>query len=280
LTAPARHRAAPAVLDHWHKAAELRHEWWDVGLATEPADRETAEEILTRLYRRHGRARPRFVWAASPLQAVTMVPAGMPTHEDLRDWLRPRPPAGRPPLVSDIATGWSRMMLALDDGATHPDLDPPRSVRKGDKPWPVLPGVQALEAGVPLREVLRQNIRGALRTVLMDSLALPVRSALGPPPVCWYGQQDAYWIAYYDVLRRLGLAHYGPAAGGGLDDWAGLARSCGWWWPGEHTCVIADRPALVQATRLRDDELPVTVPAQVRWRPQRRPPSGPGAGSL
>jgi uncharacterized protein DUF6745 len=278
LTAPARHRAAPAVLDHWHKAVDIRREWYDIGLATEPADRETAEEILTRLYRRHGRDRPRFVWAASPRAAVSLLPAGLPSHEDLRAWLRPRPPAGRPPLVSDIATGWSRMMLALDDAAVHPDLDPPRPVRKGDKPWPVLPGVRALEAGVPLREVLRQNVRGALRTALMDSLVLPTRAALGPPPVCWYGQQDAYWIAYYDVLRRLGLAHYGPA-GSRLDDWASLARSCGWWWPGEDTCVVADRPAAVRAVPLRDDELPVATPPPVEWR-QERPRSGAGAGSL
>ena len=38
-------------------------------------------------------------------------------------------------------------------------------------------------------------------------VALPVRSGLGPPgrvPICWYGQQDASWIAHHDVLRRLG----------------------------------------------------------------------------
>ena len=57
-----------------------------------------------------------------------------------------------------------------------------------------------------LRLVLRQTIRDALRTALMDSVALRVRAALGPTartPICWYGQQDAYWIAHYDTLRRL-----------------------------------------------------------------------------
>jgi hypothetical protein len=219
LTAPTRRRAA-AVLDHWHAAVELRREWRDIGLATEPADRDAAEHLLTRLYQRHGRARPRFAWVASPHAARPLI-AGVPTHDDLQRWLRPRQPAGRPPLAGDIAAGWSRMMAALDDGATHPDLEPPHPPRKGDKPWPVLPPVAALEAGVPLREVLRRGVRGALRTVLMDSVVLPVRGTLAPAgrlPVSWYGQQDAYWIAHYDVLRRLGLAHYGPAASGRLDE--------------------------------------------------------------
>jgi len=48
-----------------------------------------------------------------------------------------------------------------------------------------------------------------------------------------YGQQDSHWIAYYDVLRRLGLARYRSADDKQFEEWATLARSCGWWWPGE-----------------------------------------------
>jgi len=45
----------------------------------------------------------------------------------------------------------------------------------------VLPPVAALEAGVPLRVVLRQGVREATRTTLLHGVALPVRAALGPP---------------------------------------------------------------------------------------------------
>jgi hypothetical protein len=158
-------------------------------------------------------------------------------------------------------------MAALDEGATHPDLAAVKPLRKGDKPWPVLPPPQALEAGVPLRLVLRQGVRDALRTALMDSVALRVRAALGPParvPVCWYGQQDAYWIAHYDALRRLGLAHYSPPESAALDDWATLARTTGWWWPGEEVCVMVDRPVAIAPLSLRDDTIPVpSAPAVV-----------------
>jgi hypothetical protein len=269
-----RRKVAAGVFDHWQKAAELRHEWLDIGVATAPADRETAEDILTRLYERHRRARPRFAWVESPRQGLALA-TGIPDHEELQRWLRPRQPAGRPPLGADIAATWSRMMAGLDEGVAHPDLDPPRPARKREDPWPVLPGAQALEAGVPLRLVLRQTIRDALRTVLMDSVALRARAELGPAaktPICWYGQQDAYWIAHYDILRRLGLAHYRPPLAAGLDAWATLARATGWWWPGEQVCVLVDRPARVGPVELVEDAVPVrTDPAVVYrdgWSPQ------------
>jgi hypothetical protein len=42
------------------------------------------------------------------------LPRGIPNHEDLQRWLRPKQPPGRPPLGVDVAAGWSQMMAALD----------------------------------------------------------------------------------------------------------------------------------------------------------------------
>jgi len=69
-------------------------------------------------------------------------------------------------------------------------------------------------------------------------------------PVCWYGQQEASWIAYYDALHRLGLADYQPDDLDHLGYWAALARSCGWWWPGEDVCIIVDRPEVARTEPL------------------------------
>jgi hypothetical protein len=245
MTAVARRPAAPAALahrpsarivEHWHRTVPIRREWLDAGLATEPADRTAAESSITRIYARHARPRPTFRWVDSPRQALPHL-NGLPTHETLHSWVSARSPKGTPPIASDIAAGLSRLRTALDDAADHPDLSaPPRRAGAGQKPWPVLPPVDALNAGVPLREVLRQGVRGGLSTSLAEALAWPIRQSLAPPrtlPVCWYGQQDAPWIAYYDVLRRLGLGHFRLADEDALEDWVLLARSCGWWWPGE-----------------------------------------------
>ncbi|GAA2586705.1 hypothetical protein GCM10010435_76130 [Winogradskya consettensis] len=251
MTAPVRRKVA--ALDHWHQATAVRQEWLEVGLSTEPSDRPAAEAVVSHLYARHGRPRPQFLWADSPKQAFAHV-TGVPGHHDLRRWLQPKEPPGRPPIAVDIATGWSAMMAALDDAADHPDLDAPRrskpatadKVPKTGRDWPDLPPEQALQAGVPLRVVLRRGVRESLWQALIAEIAVPVRAALGRPdhvPVCWYGQQDASWLAYYDTLRRLGLAAYPPRAATRLDEWATLARSTGWWWPGEEICVLTERPA-------------------------------------
>ena len=129
----------------------------------------------------------------------------------------------------------------------------------------MLPPLEALAAGVPLGVVLHQTVRGALQRSLADGFHLPVRAALSggePVPVCWYGQQDASWIAYYDTLHRLGLARYGPDDADHLGDWATLTRSCGWWWPGEDVCVVVDRPETV-----RTEPVPDGCHGEVRLRP-------------
>jgi hypothetical protein len=238
--------SAPQI---WPQAVPIRQEWLDVGLCTAPADRDTAERCITAVYARHSRPRPRFRWVDSPRQAVGLLD-GLPTHESLQSWVRDRRPPGRPPLAGDIAAGLSRLRSALED-STHCDLAPPAPVTRKGKPWPALPPVDALSHGVPLREVLRQGIRVPLQTSLADGGYLPVRAALGRligavPPVAWYGQQESSWIAYYDALRRLELVRYRPTDAEQFADWTGLARSCGWWWPGEDVCVVVERPAVLR----------------------------------
>lgn len=240
MTAPARRKSAAAPLDHRRQAAAapldhrlqaaaIRDEWLGVGLCSEPSDRPAAEAVLTRLYARHGRARPEFRWVDTPAEALPYT-AGIPNHEDLHAWLQAREPEGRPPIAVDIAAGWSSMMAALDDCAVYPDAKSRPSKEQPKKP--------------SLRVVLRQDVREHLWIKLMQEQALPVRSQLGPParlPICWYGRHDASWTAHYDVLRRLGLAGYPPRLAARLDDWALLARSTGWWWPGDHLCVMVER---------------------------------------
>jgi hypothetical protein len=256
VTAPTRRHAARDTLaatipdiavELWHRAVGIRREWLSQALVTAPADRATAEDIVGRIYARHRRPRPRFVWVDSPRQALPLL-VGLPTHEMLQQWVRGRRPPGTPPLASDIAAGLSRLRSALDECFAPSELDTRRPGSKRGDPWPVVPPLEALAFGIPLREVLRQGVRAALRTSLADGFYLPIRAMLavdGPLPVAWYGQQEAHWIAYYDVLRRLGLARYRRTDNDQLDDWATLAQSCGWWWPGEDRCIIVERPAAI-----------------------------------
>jgi hypothetical protein len=281
LIAPARHQAAAVTIrgsnahDRWQEASKIRQEWLGHGLSTRPADRRTAEHSLTAIYARISRPKPRFAWVDSPHQAIPLV-AGLPTLDRLYAWIRDPRPRGKPPLASDLATVAAQLRAALSSGVAH--LDPELSTaRKGkrNEPWPELPPLKALDTGVPLGVVLHQGIRTALHRSLAHGFRMPVLSTLpGPVPVCWYGQQDAAWIAYYDALHRLGLASYGPDALDHLSHWAALARSCGWWWPGEDVCVVVERPELVHTEPVPGtwhDEVRL-VHDGVRYRDGRRPP--------
>jgi hypothetical protein len=235
--------------DRWREALRIRREWLDHGLSTRPADRRTAEHSLTAIYARMSRPRPRFEWVGSPHQAIPLI-ADLPTLDRLHAWIRDPHPRGTPPLASDLAMVAAQLRGALSAGVSHtdPELSPPRKGRHNE-PWPELPPLTALDAGVPLGVVLHQGVRAALHRSLAHGFRRPVLDALaggGPVPACWYGQQDAAWIAYYDTLHRLGLASYGPDQRDHLGDWAALARSCGWWWPGEDVCVVVDRPEVVR----------------------------------
>lgn len=272
MTAPARRNdaaAPPPDAPHrrdahglWREAAKIAQEWSAYGLSTQPADRRTAEHNLTAIYAKISRPRPRFEWVDSPDQAIPLV-TGLPRLDLLYAWIRDPRPWGRPPLASDLAMVASQLRGGLSARISDPELSPGRK-RKHNRPWPELPPAEALEAGVPLGVVLHQGIRIALHRSLAHGFRTPIRNTLAggrPVPVCWYGQQDAAWIAYYDALHRLGLARYGPEKLDHLGHWAALARSCGWWWPGEDVCVVVDRPELV-----RTEPVPGTRHGEVRLR--------------
>jgi hypothetical protein len=248
--------------DRWLEAAAIRREWLGHGLSTRPADRLTTEQSLTAIYARVFRPRPRFVWVESPLRALPHI-AGLPTLDRLYEGIRD--PRGTLPPASDLAMAASRLRGALSAGVSHadPHLSLVRNGKRGD-PWPELPPLEALQAGVPLSVVLHQGVHNALHRSLARGFRMPVRQALGggSVPVCWYGQQDAAWIAYCDSLHRLGLASYKADDLDHFGHWAALARSCGWWWPGEEVCVVVERPEMV-----RTEPLPGTWHDEVRLRP-------------
>jgi hypothetical protein len=229
----------------WQQAVAVRDEWLAIGLDCGPtgqAQTEDAEQAISQIYAGLGRARPRFTWVDSPSQARPLV-AHLPGLAELYGWVKSPPMLKKPPLASDLATALSRLRGRMDDQITAAWFDPKPPKREKGKPWPDLPATQALAYGVPFADVVRKHVRGFLYAQLAHGFYLPAKRMLGEPgPVCWYGQQEAHWLAYYEVWRRLGLAKYGLTADAQLDNWQLLARSAGWFWPDEKHCVISRKP--------------------------------------
>jgi uncharacterized protein DUF6745 len=186
-------------------------------------------------------------FSCGPSRRVRRSPhlTGLPTHDTLQRWVRTGR-AGIPPVALDIAADLSQLRAAMDAAYDGPPAERPAAKRTKGEPWPRLRPAEAVDAGIPFQELLRQGVREAL----FDSLAgvyLPQRAALGGTanlPVGWYGNQDAAWIAYFDVIRRLGLARF--PHGRVFDRWVTLARSAGWWWPAEDRCVLVERPVVLR----------------------------------
>ncbi len=75
----------------------------------------------------------------------------------------------------------------------------------------------------------------------------------------FWGQQDAYWIAFYKFCRDVVGIKYQKDKSEVLDLWAEIAESCMWFWPYDDVCIISNRPSTVrmdQRDRIHDYNLP------------------------
>lgn len=237
-------------------------------MSTQPADRATAEAAVTELYRLARQPRPSFEWVPSPaagLQAVRAASGSFPTiqlrgagrYKRYQDW----------PVAARLAWLESSLRQRLDtrigDGTPGATLWPPSDAGSARMYDPQ----DALLSGISARAILRATVLDSLHGTLADAVIAPLRGGLadtgggnaglgsardGVASVVlpWHGQHDAHWVAYYDIRRRIGMGGYPPADQRQLDVWAVLAKSAGWWWPGEDACVMAERPVAVYAEPL------------------------------
>ncbi len=226
-------RRIPEALDLWYRAVDLRTEWLTHATSTAPADREATEDAITRLYALVGAAPPEFVWVASPAAAVKSLPPPQTlslTHDV--------------PVEGRLATAVSSLRQRLDRRC---------GMRPASTWMSTLDPVSALRSGNSLRGVINDGLRPTLRRTVLESVAAQIRGTIPEPwlGLHWYGQQDAYWVAPYDIHRRVDDTRFEPADVAQLELWATLTRSCGWWWPRENRCVVAERPLAVRTELLQ-----------------------------
>jgi hypothetical protein len=95
--------------------------------------------------------------------------------------------------------------------------------------------------GASLRDSLGDSLGDSLRASLRDSLW----ASLGEE---WWGQHEAYWIAFYLFCRDIVGIKYGDDRSRQLDMWRDIAQSCCWWWCHENYVVISERPTACRIT--------------------------------
>ena len=221
--------ATSRALDLWWRAVSLRSEWFDHALRTGPADRQASEAAITGIYALAGEPPPVFTWVGSPAAAQPLLPPSTTLTGD-----------GRWSTENRVASLLSDLRERLDQRIGR------RPVSFFQPPDPPSDPVAALLSGVSLETVLEAGVRDPVHRTAHESVAAAVRSAIPDRRgLVWYGQHEAGWVAHYDVHRRLDPNRFPASDVARLELWATLARSCGWWWPRDGRCVIAERPTTV-----------------------------------
>jgi len=71
----------------------------------------------------------------------------------------------------------------------------------------------------------------------------------------FWGQQDAFWISFYDFGSEIGV-NYSKTAREGLNIWKRITKSCHWFYPFSDFCLISDKPVRIsrdEQGRLHND---------------------------
>ena len=96
--------------------------------------------------------------------------------------------------------------------------------------------------GASLRDSLGASLWASLRASLRDSLRDLLGGSLGDS-LQWWGQQEAYWVAYYLYCVDVLSVRYDPQSEADLSLWATMCRA-GWWCAFDGVAILAERPAV------------------------------------
>ncbi|MCY3018341.1 MAG: hypothetical protein NTW87_04815 [Planctomycetota bacterium] len=97
-----------------------------------------------------------------------------------------------------------------------------------------------------LVDPFRRAMLGAIQNLLADWLGFIPEEATASRS---HSPQSIRWVAYHLERRDSGVQPYSQRECDLLDLWAAVLESCGWWWPCENVCVIAERATAVANLR-------------------------------
>ena len=106
-------------------------------------------------------------------------------------------------------------------------LDVPMDGQVGAQVWDQVGAQVWTQVGAQVEAQVRAQVRGQESSPRRIEWLWPI-----------YGQHEAGWLSYYDVLRRTSIA----ATIAPLDGLLQVARHAGWWWPFTDVVILTERP--------------------------------------
>jgi len=203
-----------------------KKKWFDIGSSCEPADRKTAEEAISKMYKIIGKDCPKFIWVESPAVGC-LVLHKMKKKSSLGDSLGD---SLRDSLWDSLRDSlWDSLRDSLGDsleGSLRDSL--------GGSLWG------------SLRDSLWGSLRDSLGDSLGDSLWGSLRNSLwGSLEGSLRGQECAYWVCFYQYCSEIVNVKYREQDQENLNVWDSLVKSMGWWFPYEGTCICCERPKTI-----------------------------------
>ena len=226
--------------------------WIDIGLCTEPADRETAEQALARCYQHVGLQPPkRYVWVDSPIVAAFAGPIAsllLSTRRSVDGAVRDAVVGTVDDAVRDAVVGTVDDAVGVAVGVAVDD-----AVRGAvdDAVVGTVRDAVVGTVGVAVDDAVGDAVGVAVGVAVDDAVGVAVDDAVGVAVGvavrgAWWrylgGQFWAGWAAcerFFAEVCGLELADGLSARGA---DSAALTRSCGWIWPHTDFAIMTERP--------------------------------------
>ncbi|XVQ82992.1 DUF6745 domain-containing protein [Microbispora siamensis] len=222
--------------EHETLVAEVRDEWTERGLSTEPVDRSAAERAVREAYTAMGFEPPgRIVWAGSPagcLRACVDDTPGRPWSPDT-------------PSSPEFVSGLRRELRRRHRSNPWRELEDQLARRLRDELGAEMWDELRSQIGSRIREPLWNRFRVRLRGHVLSRLDARFPSLLcghlGGVQDIW---RDAYWTALYTCALRVTRMRDER-----LEAFVAATRHAGWWIPSADGVILSGRP-----TVLRRDE--------------------------
>jgi len=208
------------------RLSEYRDKWLAIGLSTEPANRDMAENGIREAYKCAGiKTIPRIIWCKSPLssgltKSIVSDFKKINVSDSVRDYVWSS--------VSDSVSDsvWDSVWSSVSDSVWS---SVGSSVR--DSVWS--------SVGSSVRDSVGSSVRDSVGDSVRDSVGDSVRDSVGDSvgSSC-YGQHDANWLGSYDYYNKVLKLEKQTERLSGL--WV-VAKSAGWFLPYEKICWVSER---------------------------------------
>jgi hypothetical protein len=262
---PRKLRLAALTTEQQAQLPVIRDKWLAIGLATDRADRSTAEEGVRLAYAAANLPPPSTViWLDSPMAGAIGYAYLMALRQALRE-------KGLPQSVGDSVwdsvgasvrasvgdsvrdsvwasvrdSVWASVRDSVGDSVWDSVWD---SVR--DSVWASVGDSVRDSVWASVGDSVRDSVGASVRASVGDSVRASVGASVGDSvrDSVWaagYGQHDASWLGFYDTFAQFGL----PDLVAPLTGLTRIAESSGWFWPFAGAVILTERPA-----RLRRDD--------------------------